>query len=188
MRVTDPSGSRTLGLCGCVLLLACSGPKDTVETGETGPSAEELCEGVGEPALVIGFGVGEEFHAYEAGAEVGLDVAPQGGFGVPVRARTRGIRTVEGDLPHATSSVLLDTYIDGEIAGSFLNETVEVYCQDDGTGLIWGVVVGFDPETYATNEDLLQLNGQEVMLLVRAIDPEGRTAEGTVDVVISVGR
>jgi hypothetical protein len=188
MRKKYPPGVRNFSFLGCVLLWACNGQKDVDETGETGPSPEELCEGVGEPGLVIGFGVGEDFRPYEEGSVVGLDVAPQGGFGVPVRARTSGIRTVDGDLPHATSSVLLDTYIDGDLAGSFLNETVEVYCQDDGSGLIWGVVVGFDPETYATNEDLLQLNGQEVMLLVRAIDPEGRIAEGTVDVVISVGR
>ena len=119
---------------------------------------------------------------------VGLDVAPQGGFGVPVRALTTGIRSADGDEPHATSEVLLDTYIDGALSGSFLNETVEVYCQDDGAGLIWGVVVGFDPKVWVTADDLLSLDGEEVTLVVVATDPEGREAEGSVDVVISVGR
>ena len=73
-----------------------------------------------------------------------------------------------------------------QLAGSFLNETVEVYCQDDGTGLIWGVVVGVDPEIYDTNEDLLSLNGEAVELLVEATDSEGRQASGTVDVIITV--
>ena len=122
------------------------------------------------------------------GAEVGLESAPQGGWGVGVRAMTTGIGSSDGDTPHATSAVLLDTYLDGELAGSFLNETVEVYCQDDGTGLIWGVVVGFDPETYDTNEDLLSLDGEEVQLLVEATDGAGRVASGTVDVIITVGR
>ncbi len=188
MRKLDLVGKRAFPwILVCGIFFACGNPNDDF-AGETGFDPADSCEGVGETSLEVGFGVGDEFQVYEDGALVGLDVAPQGGFGVPVRARTKGLRTIDGDLPHATSSVLLDTYIDGELAGSFLNETVEVYCQDDGSGLIWGVVVGFDPEIYATNEDLLQLDGQEVMLLVRAMDPEGRTAEGTVDVVISVGR
>ena len=119
---------------------------------------------------------------------MGLESAPQGGWGVGVRALTTGISSSVADTPHATSAVLLDTYIDGELVGSFLNETVEVYCQDDGSGLIWGVVVGFDPETYDTNEDLLGLDGQDVQLLVEATDSEGRVATGTVDVLITVGR
>ena len=162
------------------LLVAC--------TDKSGDTAEDLCPVSGEPSLTIGYGVGDQFTPYEEGAEVGLESAPQGGWGVGVRALTTGISSSVADTPHATSAVLLDTYIDGELVGSFLNETVEVYCQDDGSGLIWGVVVGFDPETYDTNEDLLGLDGQDVQLLVEATDSEGRVATGTVDVLITVGR
>ena len=163
-----------------VLQLACA------DKGNDSGSA--LCPVTGEPSLTIGYGVGDQFTAYESGAEVGLESAPQGGWGVGVRARTTGISSAAGDTPHASSAILLNTYLGGEEAGSFLNETVEVYCQDDGTGLVWGVVVGFDPEIYDTNEDLLSLNGEEVELLVEATDSEGRVATGTVDVIITVGR
>jgi hypothetical protein len=162
------------------LLFAC--------TDKGNDSGSDLCPVRGEPSLTIGYGVGDQFSPYEDGAEVELESAPQGGWGVGVRALTSGIGSSAGDTPHATSAVLLDTYLDGELAGSFLNETVEVYCQDDGAGLIWGVVVGFDPEIFDTNEDLLALNGEEVQLVVEATDGEGRIASGTADVIITVGR
>jgi len=171
---------RLLLATASTLLFAC--------TDKGNDSGSDLCPVSGDPELTIGFGVGDQFTPYEDGAEVGLESAPQGGWGVGVRALTSGIGSSAGDTPHATSAVLLDTYLGGELAGSFLNETVEVYCQDDGSGLIWGVVVGFDPETYDTNEALLSLNGEEVQLVVEATDGDGRVASGSVDVIITVGR
>ena len=164
---------------------SCSGKDDSNDPGSTN---DALCAGEGPSSLEIGYGSGAEFWPYEAGESVGLAPAPQGGYGVWVRARTSGIRAQEGDTPHATSAVLLETYIDGEKVGSFLNETVEVYCQEDGKGLLWDVAVGFDPEIYSTNDDLLSLNGEAVMLLVEATDADGRISSGTVDVVIEVGK
>jgi hypothetical protein len=168
-----------------LLLWSCSQPKDNGQ--DTGLSPEERCGGQGTPSLEVGYGSGAEFWAYEAGAEVGLAPAPQGGFGVWVRAKTLGILAAEGDVPHATTAVLLETLIDGVVVGSFLNETVEVYCQADGTGLLWDVAVGFDQEDYATNDDLIALDGQDVQLFVEATDGNGNSASGTVDVVIAVG-
>ena len=155
---------------------------------DTSLSISELCAGEGEPSMEIGYGTGSEFWPFEPGAEVGLAPAPQGGYGVWVRARTSGIQAAQGDTPHSTSAVLLETYIGGELAGSFLNETVEVYCQEDGSGLLWDVAVGFDPETYATNDDLLALNGQEVQLFVEATDTRGQIISGAVDVIVAVGK
>jgi len=155
---------------------------------DTGLSVEELCRGEGEASLEVGYGTGAEFWAYEAGAEVGLAPAPQGGSGVWIRAKTQGVQAANGDVPHATSAVLLETYIDGVLAGSFLNETVEIYCQEDGSGLLWDVAVGFDPLVYATNDDLIGLNGQEVELFVQATDGSGRVSAGSVDVVVAVGK
>jgi len=168
-----------------LLLLGCSQSKDDKE--DTGLSPEVRCGGQGAPSLEVGYGSGAEFWAYESGSEVGLAPAPQGGFGVWVRAKTTGILAAEGDVPHATTAVLLETLIDGVVVGSFLNETVEVYCQADGTGLLWDVAVGFDPEDYATNDDLIALDGQEVQLFVEATDANGEAATGIVDVVIAVG-
>jgi len=164
---------------------ACDNGKDSPD--ETGLSPEELCAGQGDSSLTVGYGSGAEFWPYELGAEVGLAPAPQGGFGVWIRAQTQGIRAAEGEVPHATTAVLLETRIDGVVVGSFLNETVEVYCQEDGKGLLWDVAVGFDPDDYATNDDLIALDGQAVELFVEATDSGGQTASGTVDVVIAVG-
>lgn len=168
-----------------LLVLACQESKDNGE--DTGLSPADRCGEQAALSLEIGQGTGAEFWPYASGAEVGLAPAPQGGFGVWIRAKTSGILAAVGDVPHATTAVLLETLIDGVVVGSFLNETVEVYCQPDGMGLLWDVAVGFDPEDYATNDDLIALNGQEVQLLVEATDATGLTASGTVDVVIAVG-
>jgi hypothetical protein len=146
---------------------------------ETG--AEVLsCTSLDDTSLTIGFGVGEDFTAYENESVVGLSVAPQGGFGVAVRASTSGLAAGE-------VSVLLETVIDGELVGSFLNESVTLYCQDDGSGLLWGVVVGFDPATYSSNDDLLSLDGELVDLVVTATDTTGNSATGSIPVTINVG-
>ena len=179
----------------CLSVVGCaSGPDkfggDTgdVAKGGSGLGVEGTCGGDGDLSLTIGTGVGEQFVPMEPGAEMGLDVAPQGGFGVTVRARTTGILSEVDDVPHAPASVELNTWIVGELSAGFLNENVEIYCQEDGTGLIWGVVVGFDPEEYASTDDLFRLHGQTVSLQVVAHGSDGDTAEGWVDVVISVGR
>ena len=169
-------------------LLACMGSKDDTGLVDTGPTPEELCAGAGEASLVIGTGVGSQFVPMEPNSAMPLDVAPQGGFGVTVRARTTGIRSADSDLPHAPASVELTTYIDGVQSASFLNEDVEIYCQDDGSGLLWGVVVGFDPVEYASTDDLFRLDGVTTALNVIASGGDGGVADGWVDVVISVGR
>jgi hypothetical protein len=160
-----------------LILLALAGCGDKSDDSGT----EVLsCTSADETSLTIGYGVSDEFTPYESEATVGLSVAPQGGFGVTIRASTTG-------LAEGVVSVLLETAIDGEVVGSFLNESVTLYCQDDGTGLLWGVVVGFDPSTYATNDDLLALDGEVVDLVVTATDTSGVSATGTVPVTINVG-
>jgi len=169
-------------LCLVFLSIGCQGAKDT------GDDPQAQCAGGGDSSLLIGTGSAGLFEQWSEGSIVGLASAPQGGFGVWVRAKTTGIKAIQNDgTLHATSQVLLETYIDGELAGSFLNDTVEVYCQDDGTGLLWDVAVGFDPEKYATTDDLLSLNGQQTTLLVQATDEDGNIAEGNIDVVIEIG-
>ena len=54
-------------------------------------------------------------------------------------------------------------------------------------GLLWGVVVGFDPEIYSSNDDLLSLDGEVVDLVVTATDTTGNSATGTTPVTINVG-
>jgi len=153
----------------------CKGPQPQ----DTGITVD--CEGSGPTSLVIGQGAGSTFIPLETGDSVGLDVAPQGGFGVSVRALTTGLKA--NDLV----DILLVTEIAGVEVGSFLNEEGTLYCQDEGFGLIWGVVVGFDPAVYESNDDLLALNGQAVKLVVTATDTEGDEATGRVEVTVEVG-
>lgn len=159
-----------LGGIGC-------GGEDPPET----PTPELLgCQTHDSPEIVIGSGTGGIFTPLSDGDEVSLVVAPQGGFGVAVWVQSDGLKTDD------SVDVLLETAIDDMVVGSFLNEGISLYCQDDGSGMLWGVVVGFDPGTYSSNDDLLALNGEVVELLVRVTDTEGRVAHGSVDVTIIV--
>ncbi len=115
---------------------------------------------------------------------VTLDVAPQGGYGVSIRAKTTGL--VTEDLG-GTIDVLLETELDGTQAGSFLNQGTNLYCQADGTGLLWGVVVGFDSDIFPDPDALIALDGEEVTLIVGAEDAHGDNAQGEVVVIVEVG-
>lgn len=159
-----------LGLLGCI-----DGPEK-----DKSP-IELLCEGEGDPSVELGIGAGSEFVSIEDGMKVGLDVAPQGGFGVSVRAKTTGLKA------DASVSVLLEPYINDEVAGSFLNEAVPLYCQDDGAGLLWGVVVGFNEDIFPTTDALLELNGELVDLTVVVTDSTGTTGSGLATVEVEVG-
>jgi len=151
------------------------GPDDTQASSGSG------CDDSGSQSVTIGTGAGSEFYVIDDGDTVGLDVAPQGGFGVSIRARTTGLRADD------IVDVNLITEIDGVQSGQFLNEGVQLYCQEDGTGLLWGVVVGFDADIFATNDDLLALHGQEAVLIVEITDAVGEISSGRVNTVIEVG-
>lgn len=162
------------------LLTACASEKEPVKAGGSAPATVE-CDPDASPSLIIGQGTGSEFTALEEGQSVGLDVAPQGGYGVSVRAKTTGLST------DGTVDVLLETAINDVESGSFVNEGTNLYCQEDGTGLLWGVVVGFDPDTFPTPDDLIALDGNEALLIVEATDEDGNIASGEVMVTIEVG-
>ena len=160
-----------------LLAMACSKDPNNDSATDAGPS----CKGNGPKNVTIGQGSGSAFYPLESGAAVGLDMAPQGGFGVSVRAETTGLKA--DDLV----DVNLITEIAGEQTGEFLNEGVQLYCQESGNGLLWGVVVGFDPDVFATNDDLLELNGEEVELILEITDSRGETAVGQIAVKIETG-
>ena len=163
-------------LLTALLALACT--KDPSDDSDADGSG---CGGGGAKSVTIGQGSGSAFYALEAGEGVGLDIAPQGGFGVSVRAETTGLKA--DDLV----DVNLITEIAGEQTGDFLNQGVQLYCQESGRGLLWGVVVGFDPDVFATNDDLLELNGEEVDLILEITDSRNVMATGRVTVKIETG-
>ncbi len=140
-----------------------------------------LAIGCGKPTATIGYGAAEEFTAYEAGDSVGLVVAPQGGFGISVRLWTTALQC---DAP---VEVLMETWLGDERTGTFTNPSVQLYCQGGSKAMLWGIVVGFDPEVYSTNEDLLDLDGETIRLEITATDSEGTAATGEVDIVVDVG-
>lgn len=151
---------------------------------EASPTVDPCGHGAA-PLVELGQGVGGQFTPLEAGQTVGLAVAPQGGFGVTVLARTEGLTASDDTLV----SVRLETLIDGAVTGSFLLEEAPAFCQSDGQGgLITGIVVGFDPVVYASNDDLLELDGQRVELRVTVTDPDGVRGVGSEEVVVKVGQ
>ena len=157
------------------IALGCSG-----DGKDTGLTVEELCEGQGPQEVRIGTGAGSQFTPLNDGDVATLEVAPQGGFGVAIRASTSGMRADE------VIQVRLDTELDGALSDSFTND-VQLFCQDDGTGLLTNVVVGLDREIYKTLDDLIPLNGQDVDLIVAVTDSRGESVEGRVTVEIQVG-
>mgnify|MGYP000480294305 CR=1 FL=1 len=131
--------------------------------------------------ILLGDGVGGAFAEFEDGQEVGLSVAPQGGFGVAVLVRTDGLAA----SVDSKADVRLAVEMDGDLVGDFLLEDAALLCQDEG-GLISGVVVGFDPDVFSSNDDLVALDGEEVILDVTVTGANGDEANVRKPVVISV--
>jgi hypothetical protein len=146
--------------------------------------APDPCSGQDDPVVRLGQGVGGAFEELEDEQEVSLAVAPQGGFGVAVVMETAGLSAGDEEI----ADVELNTEIDGELTGTFLLEDAPLLCKSDGTGgTISGVVVGFDPDVYRSNDDLLALDGEVVDLVVTVTDGEGRSTVATKPVTTRVG-
>lgn len=149
------------------------------------PPDADPCAPSGSPLVQLGQGIGGAFAPFEDGEPVSLAVAPQGGFGVSVVIRTEGL--LAGD--DALADVQLDVEIDGATEGSFLLTDAALLCldTDGGGGLVSGAVVGFDPDRYGTNNDLVALDGREAVLRVTVIDGGMAMASAEQAVTIRVG-
>jgi len=142
------------------------------------------CEPSANPEVTLGEGQGDRFDVYQEGDLVGLQPAPQGGFGVPVLIGTSGLQTELDNTADAT----LDVFIGGELEGTFFSTGLQLVCESDAEGgRIHGQVVGLDKNKYVTNDDLLALDGTEVELRVTVVDTEGNTGIGTHTVTIDYG-
>lgn len=169
LKTAFPSLAFALLLSGC--------PDDPVDADPCAPSER--------PTVMLGQGVGGAFAPFADGEAVSLAVAPQGGFGVSVVIRTEGLSA--GD--DALADVQLDVEIDGVTEGSFLLTDAALLCldTDGGGGLVSGAVVGFDPDRYGTNDDLVALDGREAVLSVTVIDDGMAMASVQQAVTIRVG-
>jgi hypothetical protein len=148
-----------------------------------GPSPDDPCTDAVPVEVTLGTGVGGTFVPIGDGQEVGLSTAPQGGFGVTVLIRTRGLVASDSAL----ADIQLDTEIDGANAGTFLQEDVPLLCTEGEGGTVFGVVVGFDASRYKTNDDLLSLDGETVDLVVTVSDESGESGMVRQPVTIVVG-
>ncbi len=163
-------------LAVAALLSAC-GPEDEIPE-------DSLCNLQEMPTATLGKGVGSAFIPYEDNEEVGITPASQGGFGVPVLVRTTGLVASSSTV----ADIQLNVEENGTVVGEFLQENTGISCRgDDIGGEVRGVVVGFDPSVYATNDDLLALDGTTVELVVTVISDGGETATARKPVVIRVG-
>lgn len=144
-------------------------------------SPEQLCEGRGPSSLVLGEGSGTEFSAFEDGHVVEIMTPPQGGFGLPFRARSLGLRIVDQFI-----DLEMRTEVDGEVLGDFLYEDMIAYCQEDGAGLMWGTATPIDHPDFLEAEDLEVLRGKEALMSVTATDAMGDVAVAEAWVEISL--
>jgi hypothetical protein len=142
---------------------------------------QQSCDDDVPAELILGQGASSAFEPLEDGAEVALSIAPQGGMGVSVRALSRGLATDE------VLDVQLITRIDGEQTGLFETNAI-LTCQEDGHGLLWGQVVGFDRDEFPDLDSLIALDGELVDLVVIATDSQDRTAEGSATITLRVAR
>ncbi len=158
----------------CLFLLgviACDSPED------------DACA-AGAPVLTLGVGVGSDFEPLEDGTHVGVSTAPQGGFGVPVGVRTRGFEIGTETLVE----VDVTTELDGASIGQYRIGGVALLCESHAVGgTIPGVIVGFDPAVYPTQQELVGLNGRIVTLKVTVDAPDGTSASEAAGVIVDVG-
>ena len=139
---------------------------------------EELCAGKGPTSLELGGGESEGFEAFQPGDDAEIMVPPQGGYGLRLRARTLGL---------VTNNVLdleMETEVDGELIGEFTAEEIFVYCQDDGSGLLWGTATPIDEAIFPSEEDLVVLDGAEAIMRVTATDVQGDSASSEATVTM----
>lgn len=139
----------------------------------------------GDPEIELGLGVGATFEPLADGTHVEVESAPQGGFGVPVGVRTRGFAIGLETLVE----VEVGSELDGASIGEYRIGGVGLLCESHAVGgTIPGVIVGFDPMTYPTTNELAVLDGRTVALVVTVDAPDGATASARVDVVVDVAQ
>jgi hypothetical protein len=146
------------------------------------PQPDGPCQPNDAPSAELGRGVGGEFVELSEGADVPIAVAPQGGFGVNVSVRSVGLRAA--DYSFVTAD--LETRLAGESIGQYTLHQQPLLCAADG-GRLTGVVVGFDPDRYKSDDALVALEGQTVELQVNLTDDTGATARASQSVVVHVG-
>ena len=161
---------------GIVLSIACAPSEKPSDTDDNVP-----CEGSDTVSVQLGTGASSDFYPLEPHDSVTLDAAPQGGFGVSIRALTTGLKADD------VVDVLLKSEIGGAQTGEFLSEGVQLFCQEDGHGMVWGVVVGFDPDIFPDPDALLAIDGETADLIVEITDANNETASATVPVTIEAG-
>ena len=166
-----------LPLASTALLAALLGCDPDPPPPDDGPCAPHDA-----PTAAIGRGAGGAFLELADGEDVPLSVAPQGGFGVSVVIRTDGLRAEDYSFVTATQRVMLGD----ELIGEFTLYQQPLLCADDG-GRLAGVVVGFDPSRYGSNDALVALDGALVDLELDITDDEGGVAEARKPVTIRVG-
>ncbi len=169
-------------MCGVVALVSVLSACTGVDGTDSGFTEDELCAGAGENTVQIGVSAGNVFTPFEANQEVVLSPAPQGGSGVPVTIQTSGL------LTESEVSVELITEFNGEETGTHLAEAEYLFCQDGGSGILRGTVVGFDPVRWPNLSDLLEFDDQVIDLVVTVTDSESESATVRLPVTIQVSQ
>lgn len=138
---------------------------------DAGPSAG--CTTGAAPTVELGHGVDGAFVALAAAESVSIVVAPQGGYGMGVWARTTALEADDD----SRATVHVATEIDGAEAGRFVLYQQPLPCVG-GAGLATTVVLPLDPARYTSHETLLPLDGVAALLVVDIVDSNDAAGHG----------
>lgn len=163
----------------CVVLCAVGACEPVLGPDAGAPAG---CTAGDAPKVELGHGVGGAFVSFTDGESVGVTVAPQGGYGVPVQARTSGLEANED----SRATVHVATEIAGEDAGQFILYQQPLPC-DGARGVLTAIVVGLDPTRYGSNDALSALDGTLATLIVDVVDGNDVAGHGEQLVTLQVG-
>ncbi|MBC8070300.1 MAG: hypothetical protein IAG13_18350 [Deltaproteobacteria bacterium] len=160
------------------------GAAAVVLAGLLGCSASSgACEGDDAPSLELGHRESGAWVPIADGDTLAIADAPQGGFGVPLRVRSRGLAAGN----ERSADIVLELARAGVEAGHFEIPGYPLLCESDDVGGTLGVqVVPLDPERFVDDADLEPLAGRTAELFVQVTDDGGRVAEASVEVVLEL--
>ncbi|MBX7080126.1 MAG: hypothetical protein K1X88_13100 [Nannocystaceae bacterium] len=147
-----------------------------VATALLGCADPSACEHGDEPRVELGRPSDGAFVPLREHEVLAIADAPQGGYGVPVRVRTRGLSASN----RSTATIEMAMELQGAAAGTFTLQGYPLLCEGADAGGSVGVqVVPLDPARFGTPDAIADLDGEAAVLSVTITDDTGENATAT---------
>ena len=163
---------RRLALASCLttggLSLGCT-------AGETLDTRSGECFVDAPPEVRVGRFDNQSFSTLEDEAAVETMASPQGGFGIILYMETEGLSSE----PEHEVGIEIDTLLGGERMGGFVLDGAPLRCEGEAPGFFGGMLITFDQERYVTPEDLGELDGELIDVVVRVTDEDDQAETTT---------